>query len=98
VAFSLTKRLGQAVLPAPLALATHFEGVSYMCKVPSAARHVKPRRTCHLSPRGASGRYILTLSQEGPINAARLQLFALAYNLGNLLRQLVLPKPIRGGR
>jgi hypothetical protein len=29
-------------------------------------------------------------------NAARLQLFALAYNLGNFLRQLVLPKPIRG--
>jgi hypothetical protein len=29
-------------------------------------------------------------------NAARLQLFALAYNLANLLRQLVLPKPIRG--
>ena len=29
-------------------------------------------------------------------NAARLQLFALAYNLGNFLRQLVLPKPIKG--
>jgi hypothetical protein len=29
-------------------------------------------------------------------NAARLQLFALAYNLANLLRRLVLPKPIRG--
>jgi hypothetical protein len=29
-------------------------------------------------------------------NAARLQLFALAYNLGNFLRQLVLPKPIWG--
>ena len=29
-------------------------------------------------------------------NAARLQLFALAYNLANLLRQLVLPTPIRG--
>jgi hypothetical protein len=28
-------------------------------------------------------------------NEARLQLFALAYNLGNFLRQLVLPKPIR---
>ena len=28
-------------------------------------------------------------------NAARLQLFALAYNLGTFLRQLVLPKPIR---
>ena len=28
-------------------------------------------------------------------NAARLQLFALAYNLANFLRQLVLPKPIR---
>jgi Transposase DDE domain group 1 len=28
-------------------------------------------------------------------NAARLQLFALTYNLGNFLRQLVLPKPIR---
>src|SRR5262249_47556962 len=28
-------------------------------------------------------------------NAARLQLFALAYNLANLLRQLVLPKPIK---
>ena len=27
-------------------------------------------------------------------NAARLQLFALAYNLANFLRQLVLPKPI----
>jgi len=26
---------------------------------------------------------------------ARLQLFALAYNLGNFLRQLLLPKPIR---
>ena len=26
----------------------------------------------------------------------RLQLFALAYNLANFLRQLVLPKPIRG--
>ena len=29
-------------------------------------------------------------------NAARLQLFALAYNLANFLRQLVLPKPIKG--
>jgi hypothetical protein len=29
-------------------------------------------------------------------NAARLQLFALAYNLANFLRQLVLPKPIHG--
>src|SRR6476660_4173337 len=29
-------------------------------------------------------------------NAARLQLFALAYNLAHFLRQLVLPKPIRG--
>jgi hypothetical protein len=29
-------------------------------------------------------------------HAARLQLFALAYNLANFLRQLVLPKPIRG--
>jgi hypothetical protein len=29
-------------------------------------------------------------------NASRLQLFALAYNLANLLRQLVLPKPIQG--
>ena len=29
-------------------------------------------------------------------NATRLQLFALAYNLANFLRQLVLPKPIRG--
>jgi hypothetical protein len=29
-------------------------------------------------------------------NEARLQLFALAYNLGNFLRQLVLPTPIRG--
>jgi hypothetical protein len=29
-------------------------------------------------------------------NAAPLQLFALAYNLGNFLRQLVLPKPIQG--
>jgi hypothetical protein len=29
-------------------------------------------------------------------NEARLQLFALAYNLGNFLRQLVLPKPIQG--
>ena len=28
-------------------------------------------------------------------NAVRLQLFALAYNLANSLRQLVLPKPIR---
>jgi hypothetical protein len=28
-------------------------------------------------------------------NEARLQLFALAYNLANLLRQLVLPNPIR---
>jgi hypothetical protein len=28
-------------------------------------------------------------------NAARLGLFALAYNLANFLRQLVLPKPIR---
>jgi hypothetical protein len=28
-------------------------------------------------------------------NAARLQLFALAYNLANFLRQLVLPRPIR---
>jgi hypothetical protein len=28
-------------------------------------------------------------------NAARLQLFALAYNLANFLRQLVLPKPVR---
>src|SRR5205085_12571169 len=29
-------------------------------------------------------------------NAARLHLFALAYNLANFLRQLVLPKPVRG--
>jgi Transposase DDE domain group 1 len=29
-------------------------------------------------------------------NEARLQLFALAYNLANFLRQLVLPKPVRG--
>jgi hypothetical protein len=29
-------------------------------------------------------------------NAARLQLFALAYHLANFLRQLVLPKPIQG--
>ena len=29
-------------------------------------------------------------------NAARLQLFALAYNLANFLRQMVLPKPIKG--
>jgi hypothetical protein len=29
-------------------------------------------------------------------NAVRLQLFALAYNLANFLRQLVLPKPIQG--
>jgi hypothetical protein len=29
-------------------------------------------------------------------NQARLQLFALAYNLANFLRQLVLPKPIKG--
>jgi hypothetical protein len=28
-------------------------------------------------------------------NAARLQLFALAYNLGNSLRQLVLPKSVK---
>ena len=28
-------------------------------------------------------------------NEARLQLFALAYNLANFLRQLVLPKPIK---
>jgi hypothetical protein len=30
------------------------------------------------------------------VNAARLQVFALAYNLANFLRQLVLPKPIAG--
>jgi Transposase DDE domain group 1 len=29
-------------------------------------------------------------------NEARLQLFALAYNLANFLRQMVLPKPIKG--
>ena len=29
-------------------------------------------------------------------NEARLQLFALAYNLANFLRQLVLPQPVRG--
>ena len=29
-------------------------------------------------------------------NQARLQLFALAYNLANFLRQLALPKPIQG--
>jgi hypothetical protein len=29
-------------------------------------------------------------------NEARLRLFALAYNLANFLRQLVLPKPIKG--
>ena len=28
-------------------------------------------------------------------NQARLQLFALAYNLGNFLRRLALPKPVR---
>jgi hypothetical protein len=30
-------------------------------------------------------------------NAARLQLFALAYSLANFLRQPVLPKPMQGG-
>jgi hypothetical protein len=30
-------------------------------------------------------------------NASRLQRFALAYNLANFLRQLVLPRPIQGG-
>lgn len=30
-----------------------------------------------------------------PANAARLQVFALAYNLANFLRQVVLPKPVR---
>jgi hypothetical protein len=29
-------------------------------------------------------------------NAARMQLFTLAYNLANFLRQVVLPKPIQG--
>ena len=29
------------------------------------------------------------------VNQARLQLFALAYNLGNFLRQLALPRPVR---
>ena len=29
-------------------------------------------------------------------NEARLQLFALAYNLANFLRRLVLPKPLQG--
>jgi hypothetical protein len=29
-------------------------------------------------------------------NEARLQLFALAYNLANFFRQLILPKPIQG--
>ena len=29
-------------------------------------------------------------------NAARLHVFALAYNLANALRQLALPKPIKG--
>ena len=29
-------------------------------------------------------------------NEARLHLFVLAYNLANFLRQLVLPKPVRG--
>ena len=28
-------------------------------------------------------------------NQVRLQLFALAYNLANLLRQLALPRPVR---
>ena len=28
-------------------------------------------------------------------NQARLQLFALSYNLGNFLRQLALPRPVR---
>jgi hypothetical protein len=31
-----------------------------------------------------------------PGNEARLHLFALAYNLANFLRQLVLPTPIKG--
>jgi hypothetical protein len=31
-------------------------------------------------------------------NEARLQLFALAYNLANFLRRLVLPKPIKSWR
>lgn len=29
------------------------------------------------------------------VNQTRLQLFALAYNLGNFLRRLALPKPVR---
>ena len=33
---------------------------------------------------------------QQPRNEARLHLFALAYNLANFLRHLVLPKPIRG--
>jgi hypothetical protein len=36
------------------------------------------------------------LSRRAAVNAARLQLFALAYNLANFLRQSALPQAIQG--
>jgi hypothetical protein len=56
-----------------------------MCKVPSSPRPVKPERTCHLSPKGESGRYILSLAQGRTVTMYWLEPlacdFGLAYRL-----------------
>jgi hypothetical protein len=45
------------------------------------------------------GKYALKWTRQScrrfKVNQARLQLFALAYNLGNFLRRLALPRPVR---
>jgi hypothetical protein len=55
-----------------------------MCKVPSSKLPVKSR-TAHLSPKGESGRYILTLSQDKTATVYWLSVleadFGLAYRL-----------------
>jgi hypothetical protein len=52
-----------------------------------------------LAPQAAAGHgqsEPADLSRGVAVNAARIQLFALAYNLANFLRQLVLPQGIQG--
>jgi Transposase DDE domain group 1 len=56
----------------------------------SGKRREKPESVCQLV------RGLPLPCRRFKDNAARLQLFALAYNLANFLRQLVLPRPIRG--
>ncbi len=45
--------------------------------------------------RGKSGDTILSFCHDFVDNQVRLQLFALAYNLGNFLRRLALPKRVK---